>query len=623
MVVVMAAIAAVTVTSLIQNSANVDTATRSVKTSDAYWSALNSAVDAGLLASQLKTADDAATREKLAQSLLAAFQATSDIKKYGTARDRQIIADLEQRFAVPMEMALQFLASPQQSSLPLSSSDTATLLAQVRDALTEPAAQSREYALTELSSLRHTSETRSIGIIIALVLGFPAIEAGAMAVRYYERRNAARETELQKLREAALMDSITGLGNHRAFHEELQREWSHSARHDSTLTLAFADLDDFKQTNDTYGHAYGDTVLAEFASLLKLVLPDVRAFRVGGDEFALLIADRQDEDFISDLNRIPPLLKAGLDGTTVSFGLCSSRDATDATALRHRADVALYAAKRRGKDQIVVYEESLDQERREAAARAAELDRILSTRNIRVVFQPIYNFRELRIIACEALARLPDSPLAGPADAFAVADIVGNSWMLDRLCLEAALEAAESLPGGIKLFLNLDPNSLRDPRFSAAQVGDMARNHGIRPEQVVLELTEQSAVAGETLSYHLTALRDEGFGLALDDVGAGNAGLELLRSHHFDYVKIDRTVVESASRQGTNGKAVLLAIMAFAAESGARVIAEGVEVEESARMLQAAGSSPNLVVEAVQGFLLSQPLPSMNALLSEVGKKAA
>jgi EAL domain-containing protein (putative c-di-GMP-specific phosphodiesterase class I) len=194
---------------------------------------------------------------------------------------------------------------------------------------------------------------------------------------------------------------------------------------------------------------------------------------------------------------------------------------------------------------------------------------------------------------------------------------MGNSWALDRLCLAAALRSVDSLPTGIKLFLNLDPRSFRDPLFSASEVLKLVRASHLRPSQIVLELTEHSAIPGETLSFHLSALRKKGFALALDDVGAGNAGLQLLRSYHFDFVKVDSSVVQAASQASTNGRAVLMAILAFAAESGARVIAEGVETEENAAMLRQPGTGASLMVEAIQGFLLSRPQSSIDAILRQ------
>lgn len=614
LVLVMVAVTALSIISLTRNRSDLASVAQSVRISDAYWAALNSAQEANLQTSRLGSGNDAEAREKLTAALLDAFQATQTIKEIGAREDKELILSLERRFATPMAQALQFLARPGTSPPPESAADAADIMAEVQDALSQPAASRREQALEELSSLRSETQTRSAGIMSALAIGFLAIGAGVIGFRHYERRAVQQEAELRNLREAALVDSVSQLGNHRAFQEELQRQWLRSERQAAPLTLALFDLDDFKQTNDRYGHAQGDSVLAEFAQLLRMILPDARAFRVGGDEFALLISERESKAIIADLGRVLSLTKAALDGVSVSIGLCSNARAEDPSMLRQMADVALYAAKDRGKDQIAIYEESMDRERREAAGKATELERILGTRDLRVVFQPIYNLRDGQILACEALARLPGSPIDGPEAAFEVADKIGSSWALDRLCLEVALTEAESLPADIKLFLNLDPKSLRDPDFSAAAITEMVRMHGLRPDKIVVELTEQNTVASETLRLQLSALRAEGFGLALDDVGAGNSGLELLRSHRFDYVKVDASVVNAASREGTNGKAVLMAILAFAAESDAHVIAEGVETAEVAAMLTQLGSGPSLAVEALQGFLFSHPVNSMVAL---------
>ena len=618
MLLVMVAVAGLTLSSLTRNRSDLSSVAQSVRTSDAYWAALNSAMAANLHASHLQAGTDPEARQKLGDALVAAFRATNSIKDTGTQEDRQLIAVLERRFALPIAEAMRLLSDPSAESPPQNSLDAAAIMAEVHQALAEPAAARREQALQDLSSLRSETQTRSVGIVIALGLGFLAIGSVVFGVLHYERKAVAHEAELEKLREAALVDSISQLGNHRAFQEELQRAWASSESQRTSLILALADIDDFKHTNDTRGHAYGDSVLAEFARLLNMVLPEARAFRIGGDEFALIIPGFRLEDALPDVERVLVLVRIALDGGSVSIGLCSnSSQPAGADELRQMADVALYAAKNRGKNQIVIYDSSLDQERRDATERVAELDRILGSGEVQVVFQPIYDLRDGRLLACEALARLPDSLLTGPAEAFAVAGKAGSSWALDKLCLGAALQSAKSLPVGVKLFLNLDPRSLRDLQFSASAVVRMARGCGLRPDQIVLELTEHSAVPGETLNTHLSALRNEGFGLALDDVGAGNAGLQLLRAYRFDFVKVDASVIQAASQAGTNGRAVLMAILAFAAESGAHVIAEGVETEENVALLRQPGTGAALAVEAIQGFLLSRPQASIDAILQQ------
>jgi diguanylate cyclase (GGDEF)-like protein len=623
MALVVIGVAGLTLTSLTQNRSDLDRVAQSVRTSDAYWAALNSAISANLYASRLDAGTDPEARPKFVNALLGAFQATRVIKETGTQEDRELIATLERRFSAPISEGMRLLNDPSANPSQPSSFDAGAIMTEIQEALSEPAARQREQALQDLTSFRSETQTRSIAIMVALGLGFVAIGVVVFGVRHYERKAIAHEAELRTLREAALVDSISQLGNHRAFQEELQRAWANSESQGTRLVLALSDIDDFKQTNDTHGHAYGDSVLAEYARLMKMILPEARAFRIGGDEFALVIADRGLEDALPDMQRILSLVSVALDGVSVSIGLSSDLALpVGPDELRQMADVALYAAKHRGKNQIVIYDDSLDRERRNAAEQAAELDRTLNAGEVQVVFQPIYNLRDGRLLACEALARLPDSLLSGPAEAFAVAGKTGSSWALDKLCLTAALHSAQSLPSDVMLFLNLDPRSLRDPHFAASEVAILVRNSGLAPSQIVLELTEHSAVPGETLDVHLSSLRREGFAVALDDVGAGNAGLQLLRTYRFDYVKVDASVVQAASQTATNGRAVLMAILAFAAESNAHVIAEGVETEENAAMLRQPGTGADLQVEAVQGFLLSKPQASIEAILRQRAQAA-
>ena len=182
------------------------------------------------------------------------------------------------------------------------------------------------------------------------------------------------------------------------------------------------------------------------------------------------------------------------------------------------------------------------------------------------------------MLGYEALARPRSAELAGPGEAFEIADSIGRGHELDAVCRRATLRAASELPAGALLFLNVSPQTLEHDGLAGDSLVLAVRGAGYEPEQVVLEITERTDARKEVLVPEAARLRALGFKLALDDVGAGNAGLEMLRALPVDFIKIDRAVVANAV-EDRGARAVMLGIMAFARESGSFVIAEGIETE--------------------------------------------
>ncbi len=186
------------------------------------------------------------------------------------------------------------------------------------------------------------------------LLGLLVLTGLASAMRTYRiRADLATEREIRKLEQAALSDSLTSLGNHRAFREDVLKEISRSRRHGQALTLVLIDVDDFKALNDARGHAHGDSVLVETARTLQAGRREDRAYRIGGDEFAMLLIETDREHAKGSLERLRDRLRERLDGATVSMGFCEMESGFDEHDLYERADAALYAAKRNGRDKTV------------------------------------------------------------------------------------------------------------------------------------------------------------------------------------------------------------------------------------------------------------------------------
>jgi diguanylate cyclase (GGDEF)-like protein len=418
----------------------------------------------------------------------------------------------------------------------------------------------------------------------------------------------------------ATRDPLTDLGNHRSFQQELDRAVGNAVRRSESLAVVLVDLDGFKLINDRHGHRHGDEVLAHVARVLRHGRPNDRAFRIGGDEFALLLPDADSLGATKALARRLDEARKGPNAVSFTAGVAvmASGVAGEGSVLWEHADAALYEGKRRGGAQTTVFDDVADLLSVVTPAKIHALRGLLDHPRLEIVFQPIWDLPNDCMLGFEALARpWIGYGFDGPAEMFAIAEKIGRAHELDAVCRSAALARARELPSGGLLFLNVNPQSLAHDSLAGDHLVDAVRAVGLEPEQVVLEVTERSNARLDHVVADATRLRRLGFQLALDDVGAGNAGLEMLRELPVDFVKIDRSVIVAAV-EDTHAQAVLVAILAYARRADAFVIAEGIESKEilefvrNAADLQIVGESP---ISGGQGYLLGRPAtdPSSSA----------
>jgi diguanylate cyclase (GGDEF)-like protein len=441
-------------------------------------------------------------------------------------------------------------------------------------------------------------------------LGLLLLTGLSYTMRLYRRQaDEATQRELRRLEEAALTDSLTGLGNHRAFHEDLAKELSRSRRYGHALTLALLDVDDFKALNDARGHAHGDGILIQTAHALQSGRLEDRAYRIGGDEFAMIFIETTNAKAQIVLNRLRSTLRERLGSATVSIGFCEVERDFDEHDLYERADAALYAAKRNGRDAIVDFAEIREHTTVFSARKSIALRTLLEHRALGIAFQPIWNVARKDIFGFEALAR-PDPRIGfnGPQEAFDVAERQRRVTDLDRLCVDKIFEAAKGLPANQLIFINITPETLGSADFQAKRLAAATEAAGLQTRQVAIELTERRITDARELVRHTSDLRDLGFLIALDDTGAGSAGLEILSKFTFDFVKIDRSVISEAI-QHKRARGVLAGIIAIAAEGGSFVIGEGIETYEQLAFLRNVCGAPAHFsgISGVQGYLLGRP----------------
>ncbi len=455
-------------------------------------------------------------------------------------------------------------------------------------------------------------KTRATLAIVILVLGSMVVPALMAIVARGILREAAsldlERTEMEQMygqaRRAALLDGLTGLGNHRAFQDELSRQVDDAHRHGIRVALLLFDVDGLKAVNDGNGHDAGDRLLAAVGQIAASIMRrGDRAFRVGGDEFAIILPKSDVEVGLAIGRR---MLTAALGGGDPSapiepFSLSVGVSAFPAPSIepqelyRH-ADAALYWCKRHGRTAVVAFDPSHHGDgapERPTAQLATDIAEILKSRALRPVYQPIFSMETGVPVGFEGLVRPTDgAPFRDAGSLFAAAEAAHQTVELDLLCLEIVAAGAALLPEDVYLSVNLSPRTLESSMFRASDVKGIFRRHGIALNRIVVELTERETVEDlDELRRNVKALRSAGLRLAADDVGAGNAGLRLLSAIQFDVVKIDLSLVQDGAAHDPS-HAILRALQALAAQWNASVVAEALKPPSSWPSCEALGSRP-------------------------------
>ena len=453
-----------------------------------------------------------------------------------------------------------------------------------------------------------------------------ADEIGGLT-RAFARMSAGVARHDREIRRMAYTDSLTGLANRLAFREVLEARLLTLQAHSGELALLFIDLDDFKRVNDTLGHEEGDEVLNQLSlrvknTLEKHGLPGSQVARFSGDEFIVLFLKSEirnssselAEDLLAEVrkplnsNGNPLYLTASIGITLFPF------DANAAGVLLKNADIAMYQAKVAGKNCYRFYSRAMDQ----AVERRVQLEQDLrgafERGEMGLMYQPIYNLIDDRIVGAEALMRWqhPRLGMVPPSTFIEVAEQSGLIEMLGRHALVLACNDAAMWPNTDKtqpfVSVNVSSKQLRGGELVDV-VETVLASSGLKPHQLHLELTETAILSDENLaSVMLSRIRATGVKVWLDDFGTGFSGLSHLRRVPVDGVKIDRSFVTDLLRD-PDDLALTTSIIAMAHSLGITVVAEGIESEGQYAVLRERGCDQG------QGFWLGRPM-----LAQEVAK---
>ena len=417
---------------------------------------------------------------------------------------------------------------------------------------------------------------------------------------------------IQHLRRVELLsysDSLTLLPNRRALHRDLQDQIARGEE----IALSLIDLDGFKLVNDHHGHFVGDAAIRECAAVFsELAENEARVYRLGGDEYAVMASGQVAGTLLEGLCRriVERLAKpVRVDDRRLtlgaSVGLARSMPGQTITSseLLRRADVAMYASKRGGKMRCTWFNPAFDRSREQIKDLDDELRVALTENQFRLAYQPLVDTTSRMVVAVECLLRWerPDGKPIGPNVFIPVAEESGlinaiGLWVLRQACTDALAW------DDITLSVNISAAQLRNPEFPI-QLGHILEETGFDPARLELEITETCLVLDPVVAERSLALiRGFGVRVALDDFGTGYASIGFLRQFRFEKLKLDRSLVVQAS-EDEGSRAMMLSSITVARAMKMGVTAEGVETQEQADMVRAAGC------DQIQGWLYFKAMP--------------
>ncbi len=472
---------------------------------------------------------------------------------------------------------------------------------------------------------RVTNRHKSGGLYTAEQTITPILDGDGVVTHFVAIHEdiTARLASEERIAHMALHDFVTDLPNRYALDSRLDVELIRARRLGTRVAVLLIDFDNFKEVNDTFGHAAGDELLIAVGQRLKRTLRDVDMIcRLGGDEFAVVQPDITNRRNAANLAE--RLLRAFVESFDVgsqeisvnaSIGVSvSNRETTSKSEFLREADLALYRAKSEGRNTYRFFKSEMDREIKRRVKLAQDLHRGIQNDELFLEYQPQVDLGDRRIVGIEALLRWrhPQLGIEAPSELVPIAESSGlieevGEWVLQAACRQAKSWQSRNLPA-LPIAVNISAVQLRDPRF-VSKVSRILARTGLEPRYLELELTERVLMEGkESVKRTLETLDDLGVRISLDHFGTGYASLDYLRRHPLSKIKIDQSFVHDMETNFKNA-AIVGAVIDLAAKLDLQVIAEGVEAADLVQSLIDEGC------DEVQGFYFSRPVSAEELML--------
>ncbi len=441
---------------------------------------------------------------------------------------------------------------------------------------------------------------------------------------------AEDNTELHNAHETishlAYFDALTGLPNRRLYHDRFNQAISAAKRHKTRLAVLYFDLDNFKMINDSLGHDFGDVLLKHVGGILTNAVREMDTVsRLGGDEFSIIVNDVVDDNQVThvadhilhQLNKKTVLQGRELSIST-SIGVSMyPTDGDNAKELMKNADMAMYHAKEKGKNNFQFFEEFLNINAQHRLQMEDRIRKAIDEDVFQLYYQPQFDIHNGVMSGVEALIRWPDGDgFISPCDFIPIAEEtsliidIGN-WVVKQACHEFKQLIDDGFPA-VKVAVNISAGQFHQPRGLMKAIDDALTSSGLPNHLLQLELTEGVLIddVTETISF-IDKLKKKNISFAIDDFGTGYSSLSYLKSFPVDIIKIDRSFVMDIETD-VNDQAIIRAISVMAHALDLKVLAEGVETEAQLAFLR------EHQCDFVQGYYYAKPMPGAK-LLSEYG----
>jgi diguanylate cyclase (GGDEF)-like protein len=425
-------------------------------------------------------------------------------------------------------------------------------------------------------------------------------------LRFYDQVRTNRNIQY-----LAHHDALTGLPNRAVFNARLTEALRLSHAKAANIGVMLIDVDKFKEINDTHGHGVGDVFLQIVGERLKFVFGDHLVARLSGDEFAVMLTSVADPARLTKLaagmiaaTEVPCRIDGKDIKISLSIGVARASDGSwRSSRLLHCADLALYRAKHSGRSTFSWYTPSLDADAQKRKEVEAGLVKALKFDQFKLVYQPQYALRDGSLKGYEALIRW-EHPTKGnirPDIFIPVAEDTGHieeigTWVLNHACQEAALWENDSR----RVAVNVSA-----AQFIAGEtqkrVAQALQNSRLDPKRLEIEITESLLISNtDGVIETLRQIREMGVSIAMDDFGTGYSSLSYLSLFPFDKIKIDRAFIQNLGKDASTD-AIVTSIIGLGRSLDVTITAEGIETEEQAILLSAAGC------DLVQGYMFGKP----------------